>query len=98
MEGKVTADAIFQAGSRRPIVDQLDRRSLMPLLWARFEFADFERLYLNRTVNVGINDAGETEYKPVAQVWLRHRDRRQYIGGVTFDPSGRQQPSAGAAA
>jgi hypothetical protein len=57
-----------------------------PILNRRYHnklgFADFEKLHLNRMVKVG------DKFLPAATVWLRHRDRRQYIRGVTFDPSG----------
>ena len=29
----------------------------------------------------------------MANVWLQHRHRRQYIGGIVFDPSGRKHPN-----
>jgi hypothetical protein len=57
-----------------------------PILNRRYHnklgFADFEKLHLNRMVKVG------DKFLPAATVWLRHRDRRQYIRGVTFNPSG----------
>ena len=54
----------------------------------RMDFADLQKLYLNRTVRVGVDKDGEPVFNQVAGVWLRHRDRRQYIDGVVFDPSG----------
>jgi hypothetical protein len=54
----------------------------------RISFEDFQRLYLNRLVQVSIDEKGNPQFKTYAQVWLRHRRRRQYIGGVRFDPSG----------
>jgi hypothetical protein len=56
--------------------------------YLRMDFADLQKLYLNRTVRSGVDKNGKPVFSPVAQVWLRHRDRRQYIDGVTFDPSG----------
>ena len=59
----------------------------------RITFADFQRLYLNRFVKTGVSEkTGEPIYSQAAYVWLRHRNRRQYIGGMVFDPSDRQQP------
>lgn len=55
----------------------------------RISFDDFRRLYLNRRIRVGQDDKAKPIIKPVADVWLHHPDRRQYIGGVVFDPSGR---------
>ena len=58
----------------------------------RITFPDFERLYLNRFVKTGVSDkTGEPIYSAAAYVWLRHRNRRQYIDGMVFDPSGRKQ-------
>lgn len=54
----------------------------------RMDFADLAKLYLNRSIETGVNKDGEPKYSPVSGVWLHHRDRRQYIHGVTFDPSG----------
>jgi hypothetical protein len=51
----------------------------------KLAFADFEKLYLNRIVKDG------ERFRPAAKVWLRHPDRKQYIRGVSFDPSGKQQ-------
>jgi hypothetical protein len=45
---------------------------------------DFERAYQNRKVDTP--DGGESS---LGKVWLEHPDRRQYLGGVVFDPSGR---------
>ena len=54
----------------------------------RLSFSDLRQLYLNRTVVVRSGDDGSPVRKPAAEVWLHHRDRRQFIGGVSFDPSG----------
>lgn len=57
--------------------------------FVRITFEDFKRLYLNRRIRVGEDDKGRPIIKRAADVWLNHADRRQYIGGVVFDPSGR---------
>jgi hypothetical protein len=44
----------------------------------RSSFYDFKNLYLNRQIN------GQT----VGVFWLKHPDRRQYLEGVVFDPTG----------
>ncbi len=54
--------------------------------------ADLRILYLNELVEVGMDDKGNAILKGAADVWLRHRDRRQYIAGVTFDPTNAVQP------
>lgn len=44
-------------------------------------------LYLNRHVCTRITDDGQRANKGVADYWLKHENRKQFIGGVTFDPS-----------
>jgi hypothetical protein len=60
----------------------------------RIGFEDFGRLYLNRTVQVAPKiDDKPAEYAKAATVWLNHRQRRQYINGVVFDPTNKNVPS-----
>ena len=58
----------------------------------RLSFGDLRQLYLNRTVVVRTDNNQDPVRKPAAEVWLHHRGRRQFIGGVTFDPSGHPVP------
>jgi hypothetical protein len=60
-----------------PGIDPRTRRQI----YTRITFEDFRKLHLNRTVRIG------AKRKNAAEVWLEHRDRRQYLGGVIFDPS-----------
>jgi hypothetical protein len=60
--------------------------------YQRITFDDLKRLHLNRRVRVGHDRDGKPIYREVAGIWLRHPDRRQYIGGVIFDPSGKKAP------
>ncbi len=53
----------------------------------RLTTRDLQTLYLNDRIEVGADDNGRPIVRSVADVWLRHRDRRQYIEGVVFDPS-----------
>src|SRR5271166_2559070 len=54
----------------------------------RITFDDLKRLYDNRSVVTGTDDGGNPIRKKAATVWLQHPLRRQFIGGVCFDPSG----------
>ena len=58
-----------------------------PILKRRFfiriSFEDFKKLYLNRRVTLN------GKRVKAADIWLASPHRRQFIGGVVFDPSGR---------
>jgi hypothetical protein len=57
----------------------------------RMTFEDLKRLYLNRRVKVGEDEKSKFVMRGAADIWLTHIGRRQYINGVTFDPSSREQ-------
>ena len=76
--------AVIYAPAEDPI---LHRR-----YYTRLGFHDLAKLYLNRRVEVGRDSKNNPIMRPVADVWLRHPDRRQFIGGIIFDPSGRAAP------
>jgi hypothetical protein len=61
--------------------------------YQRSTFADLSRLHMNRLVQLAVRKNGAPIVKPAADVWLRHPKRRQFIRGVTFDPSGRRTPA-----
>ena len=54
----------------------------------RIQFADLKKLYQNRMVSVA-GPKGGTITRPAADWWLSHKDRRTYLDGVVFDPTGR---------
>jgi hypothetical protein len=54
-------------------------------------FEDLKKLYLNQSILTGQDGTGKQVFKSVADVWLTSQDRAQYIHGVVFDPTGRQQ-------
>jgi hypothetical protein len=58
----------------------------------RITFDDLRRLYMNRLVKIGRDASGSPIFRDAANIWLEHRDRRQFINGVTFDPSGSSDP------
>lgn len=57
----------------------------------RMAFEDLKRLYLNRRIKVGEDEKGKAVMRGAADHWLTSPDRKQYINGVTFDPSDRAQ-------
>jgi hypothetical protein len=52
----------------------------------RISFADFRRMYQNRRITIALPD-GKNITKTFADCWLEHRRRRQFLGGVVFDPT-----------
>ena len=44
----------------------------------RLTVRDLQTLYLNKQVQVGVDQKGNPACKNVADLWLRHPDRRQY--------------------
>jgi hypothetical protein len=57
--------------------------------WTYFErlsFDDLEKLYLNQTI---ATRGRRRTRRNIASVWLSHPDRKQYIGGIVFDPADR---------
>jgi hypothetical protein len=67
---------------RDPILDRY--------LLTRITFADFKKLYQNRFVDIPSENG--THRRPAAEYWLSHEDRRQFISGVVFDPTGKARP------
>jgi hypothetical protein len=57
----------------------LNRKVYVPI-----SFEDFKKLYMNRFIPTGGDD-----YKTYANAWLGHDKRRQYLGGILFDPTGK---------
>jgi hypothetical protein len=70
-----------------PVIDPVRRRTVL----TRIHFEDFRKFYMNRTLTVVIVDpktGTPTEItKTLAEWWLASPRRRQYLGGVVFDPS-----------
>jgi Family of unknown function (DUF5906) len=62
-----------------------DDRSLGRRYYERITFEDFKKLHCNRTIQVGKG------FIPLATAWLQSQERRQYLGGVVFDPSERHR-------
>jgi hypothetical protein len=78
---------VFEAG--KAVIYASARDSLLNRSYFdRMSAADLRLLYLNRSAFVGRDKKGGPIHRPVADVWLGHKDRQQFIGGVIFDPSG----------
>lgn len=79
---------VNDGGSALIFFDDMDH-ALKRKVYRRMTAGTLKTLYLNRRVCTRITDEGERTYKCVADYWLTHEKRRQFIGGVTFDPSGK---------
>ena len=61
----------------------------------RQNWANFSLLYCNHTHSIQVTDANgraKVITKSWAEWWRDHHGRRQYTGGVVFDPSGKARP------
>lgn len=77
--------AVVNEGGKCPVFhkvwdDQLKRHRL-----ERISFADFKRMFSNRII--AVNNGESTAKKNAADYWLCDSRRRQYLGGVVFDPA-----------
>ena len=58
--------------------------------YTRIKRHDFETAYMNRRVTI-MTDNGPTDVA-LGGYWLAHPDRKQFLGGVVFDPGKRHRP------
>jgi hypothetical protein len=73
---------VVNEGGNVVIYEPRDDPLLKRTVFRRISFEDFNKLYLNRRI---WRKGGSTS---AATIWLRHRRRRQFIGGIVFDPAG----------
>jgi hypothetical protein len=66
------------------IIDPIRSRKVL----VRIKFPDLKKFYQNRLITVPKADGGVVT-KTAADWWLNHERRRQYLGGVVFDPTGK---------
>jgi hypothetical protein len=43
--------------------------------------------YVNRKLQIGVNNDGSPKMKSIGEIWLKHENRRQYLDGVILEPS-----------
>jgi hypothetical protein len=80
---------VVNEGGRTVVYEQAYDIVLGRPHYITFTFVDFQRLYLNQQIINGYNAKGIAKYMDAGSFWLKHARRRQYLGGVVFDPSGR---------
>jgi hypothetical protein len=52
----------------------------------RLSFNDFRNLFMNERIAIKVGK--KIAYRNIAELWLGHKDRRQFVNGIVFDPSG----------
>ncbi len=78
---------IIEEGGRHFVACEFDDPAWGRRALKRFKLAEFKTRYLGKTVRS--HDGKEI---PLATSWLAWKHRREYLGGVVFDPSGRERP------
>jgi len=78
--------AVVNENGKAVIYEPVDDLVLNRRFYSRITFEDLKKLYANRYVKIG------KSFRPAAEVWLQHPDRRQFIGGVVCDPTGKRVP------
>jgi hypothetical protein len=68
-----------------PTVDPVLNRKVL----ARITFENFKKFYQNYKITIQTPNGPLT--KTAAEWWLNHALRRQYLGGVVFDPTGAER-------
>lgn len=58
-----------------------------------YERGSFEALYCNRWVEIGEDANGNPKFQELGKWWFKHPNRRQYLGGIVFDPGAESDPS-----
>jgi hypothetical protein len=66
--------------------DQIRQRSILN----RVSFEDLKKFYQNHIIEMMIGD--KIIRKAAGDLWLNNKNRRQYLGGVTFSPNGDADP------
>jgi hypothetical protein len=84
---------VANEGGRTLVFAASHNHTLGRRVFDRMSFNDFKNLYANRQVQIGITRAGKPVMRPAAKLWLEHPRRRQYLGGVSFDPANRNGPN-----
>ena len=80
--------AMVNEGGKALVFERKRDQVLLREYFEAINVEDFKKLYLNRLVEIGRTKKGEPRYLDAGTAWLRHPERRQYLGGVVCDPSG----------
>jgi hypothetical protein len=78
--------AVVNEAGKAMVYERVKDPILGRFVIVRITFEDLRKLYMNQTLFVTSN-GGKPVGKTVADWWLHDENRRQYLGGVVFDPT-----------
>src|SRR5271163_4611637 len=91
--------AVVNEAGKVWVFESVDDPMLERKVLVRISFADFKKMYQNTSLTVLKVKKGKTGSEEVTEVsqsqaewWLNHRERRQFLKGVVFDPTERFGP------
>jgi hypothetical protein len=80
--------AVVSEAGKAMVYERLRDPLLNRFVLVRSRFDDFRKFYQNLSVEVQSAD-GSIKNRSAGDFWLDHPKRRQYLGGVVFDPTGK---------
>jgi len=83
--------AVVNEAGKAVIYERVKDPVLDRFVIVRFAFIDFQRFYMNKRLSIEFPGPGRPKVitKTLADWWLDHEQRREYLGGVVFDPTGK---------
>jgi hypothetical protein len=78
--------AVVNEAGKAVVYERVRDPMLDRFVIVRIAFEDLRKLYMNRILTVGFG--ASMIRKSWADLWLKDKRRRQYLGGVVFDPTG----------
>jgi hypothetical protein len=79
--------AVVNEAGKAVVYERVRDPMLDRFVIVRIAFEDLRKLYMNRTLTVGFG--ASIIARSWAGWWLKDERRRQYLGGVVFDPTGK---------
>jgi hypothetical protein len=86
-----TQYAVVSEAGKAMVYERVRDPMLYRFMLIRSRFDDFRKFYMNLSVEVQCAE-GSIKSKSAGDFWLDHPNRRQYLGGVVFDPTGNVGP------
>jgi Family of unknown function (DUF5906) len=83
-----TRYAVVNEAGKAFVYEQVDDQKFL----VRITFSDLTKFYQNRLIKVGVDKSGDDKFVSEAKYWLNSPRRREYLGGVVFNPKGDARP------